>query len=407
MAKSKPVLEDGNIESFRPQRRNLNKHKPRGMSALEASMRKHGYVAPMTAAADGELLDGSARLEMVANVFDEDVLVIRHDGTKPVIMVRTDIPNASTNEARAISAEANRIAQINLDWDAAELLADLNAGIDFSGMFDKDELDGLLSGLVAPKKVEDPGADVSKADELQKKWNTSLGQTWQLGAHRLICGDCTDKATVERLMGGEKASMMVTDPPYGVEYEGVLNDEPEKLIPLLNNAFSLADVILKNGAVYYICFPDIHSYEFAGAIRKIGWRQARPAVVLWLKDTPVMGRGDYNSQFEQMFYGWKGEGHLFTGEIYTNVWEFPRPKVADGHPTMKPVEFFGNAIKNSSRMNDIVYEPFSGSGTTLIACEQLSRQCRAIELDSGYSAITLERFYLATGIMPVLISDGA
>jgi len=158
-------VEDGSIESFRPQRRNLNKHSQRGMGALEASMRKHGYVAPMTAAASGEIIDGSARLETVANVFDDDVLIVHHDGTRPVVMVRDDIPDATTNEARAISALANRVAEINLTWDAEELLADLQSGVDFGNVFGQEELDAMLAGLVAPDFQPVDGSEQPRLDQ--------------------------------------------------------------------------------------------------------------------------------------------------------------------------------------------------------------------------------------------------
>lgn len=407
-------VEDGSIESFRPQRRNLNRHSQRGMGALEASMRKHGYVAPMTAAASGEIIDGSARLETVANVFDDDVLIVHHDGTRPVVMVRDDIPDATTNEARAISALANRVAEINLEWDAAELLADLQSGVDFGDVFNQDELDELLADLVAPEPVEDTPPDVSKADELQKKWQTASGQLWSLGKHRLIIGDCTDKATVERLMGGEKASMMWTDPPYGVDYVGktrnaltIENDVSDDLVGLLDGAFGAADEVLNPGAVYYIAHPDIFAYEFVGAIRKRKWVQARPPVVLWVKDSFVMGRGDYHSRSESLLYGWKAGAahHAVTDRTQDNVWEIPRPKASEEHPTMKPVELVCRSLRNSTSTHDIVYEPFSGSGTTIIACQSLSRQCRAIELDAGYVAITLQRFQDATGQTPVLIDS--
>lgn len=140
-------IKEDNIARFVPQRRNANRHSQRGLGSLEASMRKHGYVAPMTAAADGEIIDGSARLETVANVFDDDVLVVEHDGTKPVIMVRTDIKSADTPEARAISIAANRVAELNLAWDAQILLEDLASGVDFSGIFDQEELDAMLAGI--------------------------------------------------------------------------------------------------------------------------------------------------------------------------------------------------------------------------------------------------------------------
>lgn len=138
------------IAKFRPQRRNLNKHKQRGMGTLETSMRKLGYVAPMTAAADGEIIDGSARLETSAIVFDDDVLVVHHDGPKPVIMVRDDIASADSPEAREISIAANRIAELNLDWDVEQLLADAQAGLDMQGLFEQSELDAMLAELTPP-----------------------------------------------------------------------------------------------------------------------------------------------------------------------------------------------------------------------------------------------------------------
>ena len=152
-------VKETKIESFRPQGRNANKHSQRGLGSLESSMRKHGYVAPMTAAADGEIIDGSARLETVANVFDDDVLVVEHDGTKPIVMVRTDIPSADSPEARAISIEANRIAQLDLVWDAEVLLEDLQSQVDFTGLFDHKELDAMFATLAPKTKGEKVDVD--------------------------------------------------------------------------------------------------------------------------------------------------------------------------------------------------------------------------------------------------------
>ena len=210
---------DGKIAKFKPQTRNGNKHTQRGMGMLESSMRQYGYVSPMTAAADGEIIDGSARIETSANVFGDDAIVVHHDGTKPIIMVRDDIPSADTPEARAISMAANRIAQVNLDFDAEVILGDLQAGVDLSQFWRKDELDELLADL-QPKTTGDTPAEVDRAEELRQKWQTAPGQLWQLGEHRLVCGDCTDAATVARVMGGEMAQAVVTDPPYGVNYTG-------------------------------------------------------------------------------------------------------------------------------------------------------------------------------------------
>lgn len=143
-------LSDGKIDKFRPQYRNGNKHTQRGMGLLETSMRQYGYVSPMTAAADGEIIDGSARIETSVNVFGDDAIVVHHDGTKPVIMVRDDIPSADTPEARAISMAANRIAQVNLDFDAEVILEDLSSGVDLAQFWRQDELDALIESAQAP-----------------------------------------------------------------------------------------------------------------------------------------------------------------------------------------------------------------------------------------------------------------
>lgn len=400
-------VEDGSIESFRPQRRNLNKHSQRGMGALEASMRKHGYVAPMTAAADGEIIDGSARLETVANVFEDDVLIVHHDGTKPVVMVRDDIPNASTNEARAISMLANRISEINLTWDAEELLADLQSGVDFGNVFDQEELDAMLAGLVAPKKVEDTPPDVSKADELQKKWQTQTGQMWQLGKHRLICGDCRDKATVERLMQGEVADMVFTDPPYNVDYVGKTKDkltiDNDTTSDIAVLGVKMMASVLGDGCAIYVCFP-------AEQMMALGEMWESPirlqSMIVWSKNTFVMGRKDYQYQHEPIWYGWKeGAAHRwFGGRTEATVWPIDKPSTNEEHPTIKPIELPVKAISNSSVTGDIVLDLFLGSGTTLMACEQTNRRCFASELSPAYVAVALQRFQDGTGIEPVLIS---
>jgi len=143
-------LSSDRLDKFKPQARNANKHTQRGMGMLEASMRQYGYVSPMTAAADGEIIDGSARIETSANVFGDDAIVVHHDGTKPIIMVRDDIPSADTPEARAISMAANRIAQVNLDFDAEVILGDLQAGVDLEQFWNEGEVDALIHGLSAP-----------------------------------------------------------------------------------------------------------------------------------------------------------------------------------------------------------------------------------------------------------------
>jgi DNA modification methylase len=425
-------VEDGSIESFRPQRRNLNKHSQRGMGALEASMRKHGYVAPMTAAADGEIIDGSARLETVANVFEDDVLIVHHDGTKPVVMVRDDIPNASTNEARAISALANRIAEINLTWDAEELFADFQSEVDFGGAFNQEELDAIFAGLVAPEPVNDTPPDVSKADELQKKWQTSIGQLWQLGKHRLAVGDCTDAATVTHLMQDEVADIAFTSPPYnlgnniqiynrskslkdsGSAYNGNEDDlSDEGYLSLLIN---FTDIALLHSRYAFVNIQSLAGNKVALIEYQYHFKEHFADVAIWHKTNqqPAMANNVMNSSFEYvlMFGSEKNPSRAIkTGNFrgtFSNVYTslINTNEFSDVHGAAFPVEFAGHFIQAFTSRDGLVLEPFNGTGTTLIACEQLSRQCRAIELDAGYCAITLQRFQDATGIEPILINEG-
>ena len=181
-------LSNDKLERFRPQRRNANRHTQRGMGQLEASMRKYGYVTPMTAAADGEIIDGSARAETGATVFGDDVLVVHHDGTRPIVMVRDDIPSADTPQAREISIAANRIAQANLDFDPEVLLEDLQAGVDLAQFWRQDELDELLADLT-PKVTGDTEPQIDRAEELRQLWGVEPGQLWGMKPF-YVCPKC-------------------------------------------------------------------------------------------------------------------------------------------------------------------------------------------------------------------------
>lgn len=433
-------VKETKIEEFRPQIRNANKHSKRGLGSLESSMRKHGYVAPMTAAADGEIIDGSARLETVANVFDDDVLVVEHDGTKPIVMVRTDIPSADSPEARAISIAANRIAELNLTWDAEVLLADLQSGVDLSGMFNQDELDALLDGLVEKEPVQDAGAQVDKAAELQAKWNTQTGQLWQLGRHKLLIGDCTDKATVERLMQGERAQLCFTSPPYADQrtYKGNSDLSPEHLSLFIRSSVDAIDLYAVNlgikresGAIVEYWDSYIQTAKGVGLLLlswnvwsrhgfggSIGNMTAMfPIEHEWILVFGQKAR-DTNRTVKNKSAGksFQGTTRGFDGDMsnprFSEVNEFGKlgsvfvsdvERGEKDHPAMFPIELPSEYIKACTNNEGIVYEPFAGSGTTLIACEQLNRQCRAVEISPAYCAVILQRFKDSTGIEPVLL----
>lgn len=246
--------------------------------------------------------------------------------------------------------------------------------------------------------------------------------------HRLICGDCTDAAVVARVMGGEKIDLVLTDPPYAVDYaaknralqtigrsnrlttdihgDTLGTEETAKTIwePAFANAYDAS----RNGAVIY-CFAPQGGDQMMMMMMMLRakWND-RLHQLIWRKNTPTfsMGRLDYSYQHEPILYSWRGTNHGFYGEGARSVIDCDRPSASKLHPTMKPVKLFEILVSNSSRPGEIVYEPFSGSGTTLIACERLGRRCRAVEIDAGYTAVCLERWHVMTGQTPVLV-EGA
>ena len=295
-----------------------------------------------------------------------------------------------------------------------------------------DDLDQLLKDLGEPPAGGLlPGAD---PDEIPEAVETrcKLGDLWRLGDHRLLCGDCTDAASVERLMGGDKADAMWTAPPYGVSYgdknkylnkyadkgskaqwasqsetpiEGDDLDE-EGLKELLDAAFAVALSVSKPGAAWYVAAPPgpLHTI-FALALQKIGVLRH---TLIWKKNNFVLGRCDYHFAHESVYYGWNPAGpHVWLGDrSQSSVFEIDKPRKADLHPSMKPVLLVQSMLKNSCPVGGLVYEPFAGSGTTLIAAESLGMKCMAVELSETYAGIILSRFELLTGKTAELIEGG-
>lgn len=289
---------------------------------------------------------------------------------------------------------------------------------------DKPGLAGMLEQLKARAGVngqDNAGKDVEpqidKAEELRVKWGVETGQVWELGQHRIVCGDCTDKAVVEAVMRGERANMVFTDPPYNVDYgsnqapiwgksvKPIANDNMSNIDweKFLNNWLSMLFFVIDN-AVIYICMSAKEWTTTRTAFKNNGRHWSSD--IIWVKNSLIPGRKNYHSRYEALLYGWvEGKSHYWCGDTtQDDVWEIKRNSINELHPTQKPVELVERALKNSSQTNDIVYEPFSGSGTTLIACENLNRRCRAIELDPGYVAVALQRWADLTGQQPRLIT---
>jgi site-specific DNA-methyltransferase (adenine-specific) len=310
-------------------------------------------------------------------------------------------------EKRAYIITDNKTA-LNAGWDDELLkielgeLAEMKFDLTLTG-FDTEELNVILDfGENKEPTVKEDEFDETPPDEP----TTQLGDIYQLGRHRLMCGDSTDAEAVAKLMGGAKADLYLTDPPYNVDYEGKTKDalkiqndkmDDDSFRQFLRDAFAAADTVMKCGAVFYIWHADSEGYNFRGACHDIGW-QVRQCLI-WNKNSLVMGHQDYHWKHEPCLYGWKdGAGHLWASDRkQTTVLNFDKPTSSKEHPTMKPVLLFDYQIKNNTKAEDIVLDSFGGSGTTLIACEQNGRTAYLMELDPKYCDVIVARWEKLTG----------
>ena len=257
--------------------------------------------------------------------------------------------------------------------------------------------------------------EIPEVDE-QNEPITKSGDIWHLGRHRLMCGDSTNKDTVRVLMANEKADLLLTDPPYNVNYNGKTEDKKtiendnmnnDDFIEFLIGAFESANEVMRDGAAFYIWHADSEGFNFRSACLSAGWKVRQ--CLIWAKNTLVLGRQDYHWKHEPCLYGWKdGAPHYWGNDrAQTTVLEFDRPTQNKEHPTMKPVALFDYQIRNSAKKGNIVLDLFGGSGTTVIACEQNGRTARVMELDPQYCDVIIKRWETLTGEWAVIVNDGS
>ena len=378
-----------------PYARNSRSHAPEQVAQIAGSIREFGFTNPVLIDADNGIIAGHGRAMAAGKLGLDKVPCIR-------------LGHLTETQKRAYIIADNKLA-LNAGWDdemlALELgeLADLDFDMDLIG-FTEDELAGLLAetteGETDPDDVPDPPADPV----------TVLGDVWVMGKHRLLCGDSTSIDSVEKLMVGEKANMLHTDPPYGVDYEGVPNDhlKDAALEKFLYDAFTCAFMVLHSGSNVYVWHADITALEFISAFRSAGFKQARPPTIQWVKPSLTMSQGDYHSQNEPCLYGWKeGSGRVRVKDRkQTTLWHCDRTTESKTHPTMKPVELCQRAIENSSMPNCIVLDLFGGSGSTLIACEKTGRINHSMELDPKYCDVIVTRWQAFTGKQAIHEASG-
>jgi site-specific DNA-methyltransferase (adenine-specific) len=376
---------------LQPNPKNWRTHPTAQQDALRGVLAEVGIAGAVLARETAEgglmLIDGHLRTDVM------------HDQEIPVLVLDVDEAEAdkllATIDPLAAMAEADAG---KLD----ELLREIDTGSEaLQEMLAKLAEDaGVLDGLDAKEIEEDEVPDVP-VDPITKP-----GDLWILGEHRLLCGDSTKAEDVERLMAGAKADLMLTDPPYNVAYEGgskkrtaIQNDsmDADSFRSFLSSCFRCAFDSMQPGAAFYIWHADTEGYNFRGAVIDCG-QQVRQCLV-WAKDNSMFSRQDYHWKHEPCLYGWKeGAAHSWHSDRkQTTVLEFARPSRSDEHPTMKPVALFAYLVGNSSGKGQLVYDPFLGSGTTLIAAEQLGRKCYGMEISPAYCDVIVKRWETLTG----------
>ena len=324
-------------------------------------------------------------------------LACKHLGweTMPCI-IATDL---TPEQEQALRIADNKIAEI-AEWDEAKLKVELaalqEAGFDLSLLaFGDDELDDLLGGEAGTHGETEPDA-VPETPEVPV---SSPGEVYMLGKHLLCCGDSTKPVDVRKVCKDGEADMVLTDPPYGVNYHdaagrSIMNDalEGTQFREFLRAAFTGVEKNLKLGGVFYIFHADSEGYNFRGAVNDVGLKLSE--CLVWVKDSLVLGHADYQYRHEPILYGWKeGAPHKCYGDrSLTTVLEYKKPKANKWHPNQKPIEMLTALVENSSKNGDIVYEPFGGSGSTLITCERTGRVCRTVELDPKYCDVIRKRW---------------
>jgi len=356
---------------------------------LKRSLEQFGYVEPIIwNATTGHVVGGHQRLKVLKDmgVTEVDCVVVEMDREKE----------------KALNIALNKISG---DWDKdklALLITNLQ-GSDFDVSltgFDPAEIDDLFRDTVKDG-VRDDNFDV--AAELEKPTITKAGDIWTLGRHRLICGDSTKEETFDQLLCGKKVNLVITDPPYNVNYEGtagkIQNDNmaDAAFYDFLLAAFQNAEGVMADDASIYVFHADTEGLNFRKAFADAGFYLS--GCCIWKKQSLVLGRSPYQWQHEPCLYGWKKKGkHLwYTGRKESTIWEFDKPKKNGDHPTMKPIPLLAYPIMNSSLTNSLVLDPFGGSGSTLIACEQTDRICYTVELDEKFCDVIVKRYIEQVG----------
>lgn len=378
------------LKDIKPYEKNPRKNDD-AVPYVAESIKQFGFKVPIVIDKNNIIVAGHTRYKAAKKL-----------GFKSVPCIIAD--DLTDEQIKAFRLADNKVSE-KAEWDFDMLNTELDDIIDFDM-----ELFGFEDALQddAEEAVED-----EFEVELPAEPKSKLGDIYQLGDNRLMCGDSTVLEDVEKLMGGAQADMLLTDPPYNVNYEGKTKDKlkikndkmgNDNFRQFLIDAFSNADMVMKPGAVFYIWHADSEGYNFRGACFDVGWKVRQ--CLIWNKNSMVMGRQDYQWKHEPCLYGWKdGAGHLWASDRkQTTIINFDKPTRNDKHPTMKPIQLFDYQVKNNTKGDDIVLDLFAGSGTTIMACEQNGRRGYCMEYDPKYVDVIIDRWETFTGQKAILIS---
>ena len=414
--------ENLSISELKPAERNARRHQEKDIEAIKKSIQEFGFNDPIGVwGPENTIVEGHGRLQAAKELGLEEVPVVHLD-------------HLTDEQRRAYALAHNRTAELS-EWDLEVMDEEL------AGIFDID-MDAFGFDEFGPEESID---DIQEDDfevKTPEEPRTKRGDVWILGEHRLLCGDSTEPAEIAEFLGGCKADLLLTDPPYNVDYTGKTKDalkiqndsmDDQSFRAFLTDAMNAATPVMKPGAAFYIWHASSEGFNFHAACRAAGLHVRQTLV--WVKNTMVLGRQDYHWKHEPCLYGWKdGAAHYFTPdrrqttviedqldftkmkkdqlvellkELYseqtpTSVMHEDKPLVSDMHPTMKPIKLMARCIKNSTRTGDVVLDLFGGSGSTMIAAEQLGRKCYMVELDPFYCDVIIDRWEKFTGKTAVL-----
>jgi DNA modification methylase len=406
----KPKLRVVSIKELVLDEKNANKGTKRGRQLLGDSLEKYGAGRSVVVDRHNRVIAGNKTVQAAVAAGMNSIAVIETDGSSLVAVQRGDLDLKKDKRARELAIADNRVGELDLEWNP-EVLASLD--VDLKQFWNENELNALLKDFRSSELCA-PEPKIDQAAELQKKWKTERGQIWEIGAHRLMCGDSVDPSDVSALMDGKTAKLCATDPPYLVSYDaknhpsknfsdGKNKDwkgryadkqKSEPLGPFYEAFLRQALAVCEADAAIYVWHASQRQVEVEQAMRNCGILVHQQ--IIWVKNKPVLTHSFYMWQHEPCFFGWKqgNKPKRNPGDFPTTVWQIDvpvLPGVESRHPTEKPLELFTTPILLHTQRGDVCYEPFSGSGTHLCASEKTGRRCFAMEIEPAFVAVALER----------------